>query len=41
MPGELCNAISMAQKVREAKVRKAEKFSGKVCELLAELGPNE
>jgi hypothetical protein len=27
----------MAEKVREVLVRKTEKFSGKVCELLAEL----
>jgi hypothetical protein len=31
----------MAQKVREVKVRKAEKFTGKVCELLAEIGTGE
>jgi hypothetical protein len=31
----------MAQRVHEVQVRKAEKFSEKICELLAELGTGE
>jgi hypothetical protein len=31
----------MAQKVREVQMRKTEKFTEKVCELLAELGTGE
>jgi AhpD family alkylhydroperoxidase len=38
-PGELCNAIRMAEEVRQLHARKNEKFLRKVRDIVEELGP--
>jgi AhpD family alkylhydroperoxidase len=37
-PGELCNAIRMAEEVRQLHVRKNEKFLQKICDIVQQLG---
>jgi AhpD family alkylhydroperoxidase len=37
-PGELCNAIRMAEKVLQLHARKNEKFLQKICDIIQELG---
>jgi 4-carboxymuconolactone decarboxylase len=37
-PGELCNAIRMAEEVRQQHVQKNEQFLQKICDIVEELG---